>query len=238
MSASGSVLDHALGTARSRSRQGSIPAALRPPYIDDADTWTSLITAANPASMLVAISGRIDVALRQYVSPEDVWQETLLRAWKSRHNLAWEGTSAFRRWLLAIAGHCITDQIDRLRAQKRGGGKARPARSRRSDANHADEAFEPWGSTTPSRLAIAREHFGLMSQALESLPDDLQQVVRLRLFDDLQIAEIAVRLGLGESAVRHRFRRGAELYRLRLRTLGFRDDRTTADPFASGESRR
>jgi RNA polymerase sigma factor (sigma-70 family) len=207
---------------------------LRPSSIDDADTWTSLITAANPASMLVAIAGRIDVALRQQVSPEDIWQETLLRAWRSRQNLTWEGTAAFRRWLLAIAAHCIVDQIDRLRAQKRGGSKAPLSTSRGGDANHAVSDFEPWGSTTPSRLAIAREHAHLMSQALESLPDDVRHVVRLRLFEDLQIAEIAAKLELGESGVRHRFRKGAELYRARLRALGLPEHRSRADSFKIG----
>lgn len=197
-----------------------------PSFVNDADAWTSLITAANPASMLVAISGRIDRELCPQLSPEDVWQETLLRAWKSRQNLTWEGTPAFRRWLLTIAERCIVDQIDRLRAQKRGGGKARLSRSRSAGGANLPDV-EPWGSTTPSRLAIAREHARLMSQALESLPDDLRQVVRLRLFEDLQIGEIASRLGVGESGVRHRFRKGAELYRARLRALGLPD---TAPP--------
>ena len=58
-----------------------------------------------------------------------------------------------------------------------------------------------------------------MEQALRSLPDEMRDVVRLRLFDDLPIAEIATSLGIGESAVRHRFRAGAEIYRVRVRPL-------------------
>ena len=58
-----------------------------------------------------------------------------------------------------------------------------------------------------------------MEKALRSLPDDVRDVVRLRLFDDLPIGEIATSLGIGESAVRHRFRAGAEMYRARVGVL-------------------
>jgi len=40
----------------------------------------------------------------------------------------------------------------------------------------------------------------------------VRDVVRLRLLEQLPVEEIAQRLQLGASAVRHRFRRGAELY--------------------------
>ena len=60
---------------------------------------------------------------------------------------------------------------------------------------------------------------GAMSKSLEDLPEEVREVVRLRLFEDQEIAEIAEKLSLGESAVRHRFRKGAELYRERLRAL-------------------
>jgi hypothetical protein len=56
-----------------------------------------------------------------------------------------------------------------------------------------------------------------MVEALEALPMEVREVVRLRLFDELSLEEIAGQLALGLSAVRHRFRKGAELYRQRLR---------------------
>jgi RNA polymerase sigma factor (sigma-70 family) len=51
-----------------------------------------------------------------------------------------------------------------------------------------------------------------MDSALDALPDDLREVVRLRLFEELTLEEIAARLNLGVSGVRHRFRRGGTLY--------------------------
>ena len=75
----------------------------------------------------------------------------------------------------------------------------------------------PAGSTTPSKLAAYREQAEVMRSALESLPEEFRDVVRLRLFEHCALEEIAERLGLGASAVRHRFRKGSELYLSRLR---------------------
>ena len=198
------------------ARRAALVASMQEPQsLDDPDAWASVVQAANPAALLVAIRARLGPALAALVLPDDIWQETLLRAWRQRASLQWLGISAFRRWLLSIAEHCIEDSRDHWKA-----GKRDAARTRRfADAADAEGAVEPWASTTPSRIAAAREMAAAMQTALESLPDDVRDVVRLRLFDELTIEEVAARLGLGESAVRHRFRRGAEHYRDRLRDL-------------------
>lgn len=177
--------------------------------------------ATNPASMLVAIRSRMGTELQRSLTPEDVWQETLLKAWQARGSFTWAGAPSFRRWLLTIADHCIADHRDRSHASKRDIAKTRPLADHgaRDASAQAPQHGEPWSSTTPSRLAVASEQARLIAKALEALPDELREVVRLRLFEDLLIDEIAGRLGIGESAVRHRFRRGAELYRSQLREL-------------------
>jgi RNA polymerase sigma factor (sigma-70 family) len=191
---------------------------------DDPEVWASLIEAAHPASIMVAIAGRLGAELRVRLAPEDIFQETLLKAWRARKNAEWEGTPSFRRWLLRIAQHCIEDHRDRVRSQKRDGDErplGRHASRGNGNGGPGDGGVEPWGSTTPSRLAQQRELMLAMEAALDTLADDVREVVRLRLFEDALVEEIAARLGLGVSAVRHRFRRGAEQYRQRLRaTLG------------------
>ncbi len=187
----------------------------------DPEVWSHAVEAANPASMLVAIRCRMGADLHQRVSPEDLWQETLLKAWQARENFVWEGTPSFRRWLLAIAEHAIADHRDHARAKKRDVARTTRFADAHQDSTSREPglALEPWGSATPSRLAVAREQAQAMAKALDSLPDEVREVVRMRLFDELPIAEIAERLALGESAVRHRFRRGAEEYRKRLHAL-------------------
>ena len=76
-----------------------------------------------------------------------------------------------------------------------------------------------------------------MRDALAALPVDVCEVVRLRLFEQLQIDEIAERLQIGPSAVRHRFRRGAELYKAALTAaLAGRSTRAAAAALRSPKS--
>lgn len=182
--------------------------------LDDPDSWSAAVQGANPASLLVAIRLRMGPALAQHISEEDIWQEALLRAWRTRTSFTWQGMPAFRRWLLAIAEHTIGDHRDHFQAKKRAVQRTQPLAGGGSDAGH-----EPWSSTTPSRLASERERAGLMAEALAALDDEVRDVVRMRLFEELPIAEIAAHLQIGESAVRHRFRKGAEAYARRLRAL-------------------
>ena len=77
----------------------------------------------------------------------------------------------------------------------------------------------PVASTTPSRVASYREEADLMRAALESLPEELRDVVRLRLLEERTVEETADELALGESAVKHRFRKGAAMYHAQLERL-------------------
>jgi RNA polymerase sigma factor (sigma-70 family) len=157
--------------------------------------------------------------LRAEHSAEDVFQEALLHAWKSRAECEWRGIKSFRSWLLTIVDHRIHDLADRANAEKRGSG-AVPFSALERDGTSTTRGGPaiPSASTTPGRMAIYREQKEAMALALASLPDELREVVRLRLFEQLPLEEIAARTGIGFSAVRHRFRKGSELYLRRLRS--------------------
>ncbi len=172
--------------------------------------------------MLVCIEARMGVRLREHLTAEDIWQETLLHLWRDRANVEWRGYPALRQWLLTVAENQIRNATDRVDTVRRGGGQAL---LRLGDAGDSrDETLPPATSTTPSGLAVLREQAAAMREALTRLPDELREVVRLRLFEELPVADVAARLGLGESAVKHRFRRGATLYEAHLRSLATRRD--------------
>ncbi|MFN0244368.1 MAG: sigma-70 family RNA polymerase sigma factor [Planctomycetota bacterium] len=161
--------------------------------------------------------------LRAVLAPEDVWQEALLHAWRARERFEWRGLKSFRRWILEIAERCIGDAVDRANALKRGGVARtlalRGTASEGSGASRFECALPPLDSTTPSRIAIHREQSLTMSDALASLPEDLREVVRLRLFDELSCDEVAERLAIGVAVVKYRFRKGGTLYREHLNHL-------------------
>lgn len=179
---------------------------------DDPRAWEVLIESLAPPALLVRIQSRMGPALLARMAVEDLWQETLLHAWRDRARHEWKGAAAFKGWLLSIAENRIRDALDREGAQKRGALKGPIEDS---------TPLEDWAhtSSTPSRHAAHREEAAVLWDALQSLPGDLREVLRLRVFEGAPPPVIAERLGLGLAAVKHRLRRGSELYRQRLQAL-------------------
>ena len=192
-----------------------------PLLTEDPLAWDRLIEAVNPASVLVVIEMRMNPALKQRVAPEDIWQETLLHVWRDRAKCNWKGLRSFRAWVLKVAENRIRDAVARQHALKRGGGTSELSLSAVGSGTRSGIANPfpgPVGSTTPSRIAIHREQAAAMKGALAALPVEVREVVHLRLFEQLSMAEIARRLDIGEAATRHRFRKGSEIYQRKLLT--------------------
>lgn len=186
--------------------------------------WDELIQAVGPASLLVAIDARLGRLLKRSLTAEDILQEALFHAWNSRASCEWRGLKAFRSWLLSIIDNRIRDAADRQGAQKRGGNVQTYSLDGPPNSDGRPSASASYrmptaliDSTTPSRLAMYREQAAAMQAALEELPEELREVVRLRLVEQMPLETIAHALGLGVAAVRHRFRKGAELYHHRLK---------------------
>ena len=174
--------------------------------------WERLIESSGPAAMIVRIRMRMGPALLARLAPEDLWQDTLLHAWRDRERHEWKGASAFKGWLLAIAENRIRDALDREGAAKRGA---------LNDPVQGSTPMEEWArtSSTPSRHAVHCEEATVLWEALQGLPEELREVVRLRLFEGVPPPDIARELGIGLAAVKHRLRKGSETFRARLSKL-------------------
>lgn len=217
-------------TPRRRPLQRAIPTRILAPDVTHppepnplqhatSATWDRLVASTNPAAMLVAIRGMMGAALRARSEPDDVWQETLLHAFRDRASCRWQGLAAFRRWLLEIARHRVHDLADLANAQKRGAGRElRFADRDAASGSQGDDHYAgPCQHTTPGRRAADRDLADRLERALAAVPDEWRDVVRLRLFEDLPFEDIAAQLGSGVEAMRYRFRLGAEAYRRELR---------------------
>lgn len=188
----------------------------------DPGAWSRAIQGVRPASIVALIDMRMSPALRQRIHAEDIWQETLLQAWRDRERFEWNGLKGFRCWLVQIAENRLRDAADREGALRRGGLAETAALRIGGGSREPDglRAFpEPAGSSTPSRSAVLREQAEAMRTALSELPVEVREIVRLRVFEELTMPEVATRLGLTVAVARHRFRAGSELYSERLAIL-------------------
>ena len=196
---------------------GWLEAGENPLTSESPARWDALIEAVGPASLLIVIDSRMSGALKRRMTPEDILQDALLNAWRDRAQFEWRGLKSFRSWLLTIIDHRIQDAVAHEDAAKRGGGRSPVPFSVLENQGLPGESAShfagPVASTTPSRLAIHQEQAAVMHAALGRLPVELREIVRLRLFEQLAVNEIADRMQIGVSAVRHRFRKGAEMYR-------------------------
>ena len=126
---------------------------------------------------------------------EDVVQEALLRAWRSRESLA--GTASFKPWLLAI----VRREHARLYERKR------------FETVPVDELV---GSESPE-LAVAEEQETMdVRRAILALEDDYREPLVLQVLMGYSTGEIAEQLGLTQGAVLTRLFRARQKLRKQL----------------------
>jgi len=128
---------------------------------------------------------------------EDVTQESFVAAFRSIRTYRGEGS--LRAWLLRIA----TRQAFRRLSQRRATVElAEIPEPRLADA-----------SNEPTRVVVALESRREVREAVASLPEPYREVVALRFFADLSLAEVAEATGRPLNTVKTHLRRGLERLR-------------------------
>ena len=141
----------------------------------------------------------------------------------ARNSLAQVGPEKgkFRSFLLVALRHFLSDQRDRARAMKRGGG----AEVLSLDAQAAEERYrlEPVERLDAEKIYERRWAMTLLEQALKRLRDESAAAGKTELFEHLRsfvagdsevtCGEAATELGLSESAVKSAVHRLRERYR-------------------------
>ena len=130
------------------------------------------------------VATRLSAALRSRVEPDDVVQETLLAVHKGLDDFSGDDR-AFLGWMFKIAENRIRDLAAHFAAKKR-------------------QAVDltPRDQTTPSYAAGRNEWAVRIRNALVHLSEPHQQVIQLRRFEELDIAEIAKVMERSENATR------------------------------------
>jgi RNA polymerase sigma-70 factor, ECF subfamily len=132
------------------------------------------------------VVARLGSALRGDVEAQDIIQETFLKGLENIARFDWRGEDSFLPWLGTIA-----ENIIRKKARSRA---RRPVSELTLDL--------PASGTNPSRRLRREDRFERLQRALDTLPEDYREVVRLSRIEGLKIDEMAERMGRSTAAVK------------------------------------
>jgi len=150
------------------------------------------------------IDRQLGAGLRRKLEPEDILQEVSAEAIRSLSQIQFGDRDPFS-WLCQIAERKIIDSHRRFfAAQKRDAG-------REVGLGVGSDTANPGGGlinllvasmTTPSQAFSRNVKEARLQEALQQLPGDQREALRLRYVENLPSKEIAERLGKTDAAVR------------------------------------
>jgi len=158
--------------------------------------------------LLLIAKGELDVDLQAKEGASDRVQETFLEA--QRDFGQFHGTSEAE--LLAWLRRILLNNVANFTRRYRTTGKRAVAREVGLDeaGNRDLQANLPSDVDSPSGQAVAREEAAALARALEQLPEDYRQVLRLRFEEGLPFEDIAKLMSRSANAVRKLFARAVE----------------------------
>ena len=145
---------------------------------------------------------------------EDVAQKAFMKAWRGLDQF--RGDCTFATWLYRITVNCAKDHC---RSESR-----RPTVSLTPAENEEGETVEidvpvTEGEEVPECALDRKETVKAVRKAIESLPEEMRQVIILRDLEELSYADIASLTGIEVGTVKSRISRGRSVLRELLQGL-------------------
>jgi RNA polymerase sigma-70 factor, ECF subfamily len=172
----------------------------------DGEALASYIAQRSP-QLLSFIEKRMSDALRRRVEASDILQDLTTSAWQALPGVEWGDREPFG-WLCQQAERRIIDAHRRhFGAQKRSAGREVNLSAGGGGSGSGDEGggmadLLAASMTSPSGVLSRQQKEFHMLQALESLPEDAREALRMRYVEGLPSKEIAQKLGRTDGAVR------------------------------------
>lgn len=131
--------------------------------------------------------------LKARLDASDLVQQTCLSAFRQIGEFQGTEPAQFAAWVRQIHERNIQNAIrNQLQTQKRGDGR---------EEFLAGHDLDAANQITPSRDAMRREDAALLLEALDRLPEEERDVLRLRYFDGRTLIQISEDLGITKDAV-------------------------------------
>ena len=169
------------------------------------------------AYLKVLARGQLGGRLRGKCDASDVVQVTLLEAHRDFAAFLGEDEAELLAWLRRILAHNLYNEARHFATQQRDAGREVSLDQVRQGVEQSSammarqlEAHGP----SPSQEAAAREASVRMADAVSRLPQDYQDVLVLRIFEDLPAEEVGQRMGRTAGAVRMLQMRALEALRV------------------------
>jgi RNA polymerase sigma-70 factor (ECF subfamily) len=148
--------------------------------------------------------------VRSKAGPSDVVQDALVEGTRLLAKFTGQQPAEFRAWLRAIMLNKLGDLHRHYRTAQR--------RSVERESHWPNNALAD-AAPTPAQLAEQTEERTRLLTALERLPNNYQEVIRLRNWENLSFAEVGEQLGKSADAARMLWGRAVEQLRLELDRL-------------------
>ncbi len=146
--------------------------------------------------------------IRDPAEVEDVTQEAFIRAYRALP--MFRGDSAFYTWLYRIAVNTAKNHLMAMGRRAMTGVEADAA---------LDEGEQLQDINTPESVLMSKEIAVTVNAAIEELPEELREAIRLRELDGMSYEEIAKAMDCPIGTVRSRIFRAREAIAGRLRPL-------------------
>jgi RNA polymerase sigma-70 factor (ECF subfamily) len=175
-----------------------------------------VVLAGYRNDLLDFITRNIPAEVSRFIEPQDVYQDVCIECFRRLPELQHNAASLYS-WLIKCARSRLVDLARAYQSQKRGGGRIAELAADESLVALLEEVavFE----RTPSRSAVARELVLTVKESIERLPDQYQELLRLRFFQGLTLVELADRLGRSNGAVTMAYSRALKLLRQEMRSI-------------------
>jgi RNA polymerase sigma-70 factor (ECF subfamily) len=142
------------------------------------------------------------------VDASDVVQECLLKAHEHRRQFAGATEAEYRGWLRRILTNIVLETHRRLAAKRRAVSLERAIEAAIEESGRRLDELLVSSSRSPSKRVATQESLEALLAALDRLPADQQEAVRLRHIQQLSIDEIAAGMHRSAASVAGLLRRG------------------------------
>lgn len=151
-------------------------------------------------------AARLDKKLRGRLSPSDVVQETMLQAHRDLEQFRGRSEAEFLAWLRSILSHTLARIIETHVTAKKRDVRRDVSMAKVANGNHHSTVQLNLAlvarEQTPSGDARTRERAVILTDVMQELSADQQEVLMLRNMQALKFAEVAERMGRSVAATK------------------------------------